>query len=72
MTLKETLGQGNAHTVYTILEGQTYLGCLCRGFGRGGRGIFTDTYTKHKCGVLPKRSVCLRNIIPASRIYAIR
>lgn len=56
---KETLGEGNAHCIYT-LDGAI----KCRDAMRAlldrkeGRLLFTDTYSKVKCGGVPKK-VCL-------------
>lgn len=55
---KETLGVGDAHCIYD------YNGAIKAWQGvqkfaqNGGKGIFTDTYTKHKCGGAPKK-ICL-------------
>ncbi len=55
---KETLGAGNAHSIYDF-EGAQRTWPAMKAFGeKGGRGIFCDTYTKHKCGGAPKK-VCL-------------
>lgn len=55
---QETLGQGNAHCIYDF-EGAKRTWAALQEFGKkGGRGIFTDTYTKHKCGGAPKK-ICL-------------
>ena len=54
----ETLGEGNAFCIYDF-EGaqQTWQGLQTFG-KKGGQGLFTDTYTKHKCGGVPKK-MCL-------------
>lgn len=55
---KETLGQGNAHSIYDW-QGSCKTWTAVDKFARtGGRGIFTDTWTKHKCGGAPKK-ICL-------------
>ncbi|MBR6662685.1 MAG: NAD(P)/FAD-dependent oxidoreductase [Alistipes sp.] len=55
---KETLGLGNAHSIYDWVGAQRTWPAM-REFGRkGGKGIFCDTYTKHKCGGAPKK-ICL-------------
>ena len=53
-----SLGAGDAHCIYTH-EGaiKTRQGIL-KFIKNGGRGIYTDTYTKHKCGGAPKK-ICL-------------
>jgi len=57
MTL-ETLGQGNAHSIYNF-GGSIKTWAALQDFGRtGGKALFTDTYTKHKCGGAPKK-ICL-------------
>ena len=52
----DTLGQGNANSIYDF-EGAQRHGKLFKNSLKGGKGIYTDTYTKHKCGGAPKRSV---------------
>ena len=55
---KETLGEGNAHSIYDW-QGSCRTWQAVDKFSRtGGRGIFTDTWTKHKCGGAPKK-ICL-------------
>ena len=55
---RETLGTGNAHSIYDF-EGSVNTWPAVDKFVRtGGRGIFTDTWTKHKCGGAPKK-LCL-------------
>ena len=55
---RETVGQGEAYSVYDFEGAQkTWRGL--QAFGKkGGKGVFTDTYTKHKCGGAPKK-ICL-------------
>ena len=54
----ETVGQGNAYTIYGP-EGAAKTWPAMKAFGeKGGKGIFCDTYTKHKCGGAPKK-ICL-------------
>lgn len=55
---RETLGQGNAHCIYDFLGAQKYWKAMREFTARGGRGVFTDTYTKHKCGGAPKK-ICM-------------
>ena len=55
---ESTLGNGNAHCIYTH-DGAIKASKAMKEFAqKGGKGIFTDTYTKHKCGGAPKK-VCL-------------
>ncbi|MFA7172881.1 MAG: FAD-dependent oxidoreductase [Kiritimatiellia bacterium] len=55
---QKTLGEGNVHSIYDF-EGSQKMWPAMRAFvAQGGRGIFTDTYTKHKCGGAPKK-ICL-------------
>lgn len=55
---KDTLGLGNAHSIYDF-EGAQKTWTAIQEFSKtGGKGIFTDTYTKHKCGGAPKK-ICL-------------
>lgn len=53
-----TLGQGNAHSIYDFEGAQKTWAAIQEFSKTGGRGIFTDTYTKHKCGGAPKK-ICL-------------
>lgn len=53
-----TLGQGNAHTIYDFEGAQKTWKAIQEFSKTGGRGIYTDTYTKHKCGGAPKK-ICL-------------
>ena len=52
------LGQGNAHCIYDFDGAQKTWSAMQAFVKTGGRGLFTDTYTKHKCGGAPKK-VCL-------------
>ncbi len=54
----DTLGQGNAHCIYDFEGAQKTWKALQEFSKTGGRGIYTDTYTKHKCGGAPKK-ICL-------------
>ena len=55
---REGLGLGNAHSIYDF-EGSVRTWRAMQEFVRtGGRGVFTDTWTKHKCGGAPKK-ICL-------------
>lgn len=54
----ETLGQGNAHCIYDFEGAQKTWVAMQEFAKKGGKGIFTDTYTKHKCGGAPKK-ICL-------------
>lgn len=54
----DTLGQGNANSIYDYEGAQKTWKALQEFSKTGGRGIFTDTYTKHKCGGAPKK-ICL-------------
>jgi sulfide:quinone oxidoreductase len=52
------LGTGNAHSIYDFTGAQRTWTAL-QGFAKkGGKAIFTDTHTKHKCGGAPKK-ICL-------------
>ncbi|WP_108822684.1 FAD-dependent oxidoreductase [Dysgonomonas sp. Marseille-P4361] len=55
---QSTLGQGNAHTIYDFEGAQKTWKAIQEFAQKGGRGVFTDTYTKHKCGGAPKK-ICL-------------
>ena len=55
---RETIGRGGAYSVYDF-EGAQKAWQGLQAFGKtGGRGVFADTYTKYKCGGVPKK-VCL-------------
>lgn len=55
---QKTLGEGNAHSIYDF-EGAQKTWSAIQAFSKtGGKAIFTDTYTKHKCGGAPKK-ICL-------------
>ncbi len=53
-----TLGQGNAHCIYDFEGAQKTWKAVQEFSKTGGKGLFTDTYTKHKCGGAPKK-ICL-------------
>ena len=55
---RETLGKGNAHCIYDFEGAQKTWKALQKFSETGGRGIYADTYTKHKCGGAPKK-ICL-------------
>lgn len=55
---QKTLGQGNVHSIYDFEGAQKTWPAIQAFVAQGGRGIFTDTYTKHKCGGAPKK-ICL-------------
>lgn len=50
--------QGNAHCIYHFEGAQSIWPAIQELAEKGGRGLFTDTYTKHKCGGAPKK-ICL-------------
>lgn len=54
----EQLGAGNAHCIYDFQGAQKTWKAMQEFAEKGGKGIFTDTYTKHKCGGAPKK-ICL-------------
>lgn len=55
---RDSLGVGNAHSIYDF-EGAQKTWEAIQEFGQtGGKGVYTDTYTKHKCGGAPKK-ICL-------------
>ena len=51
----KTIGQGNAHTIYDWRGAQLTWPAMQEFARKGGRGVFCDTYTKHKCGGAPKK-----------------
>ncbi len=54
----DRLGAGNAHSIYDFLGAQKTWEAMQAFTKKGGRGLFLDTYTKHKCGGAPKK-ICL-------------
>ncbi len=54
----DTLGEGNAHSIYDFEGAQKTWKAIQEFSKTGGRGLYTDTYTKHKCGGAPKK-ICL-------------
>lgn len=55
---QQTLGQGNAHCIYDFEGAKKTWPAIQEFVQKGGRGLFTDTYTKHKCGGAPKK-ICM-------------
>lgn len=55
---RETLGQGNAHCIYDFEGAQKIWPAIQELSQKGGHGVFTDTWTKHKCGGAPKK-ICM-------------
>lgn len=56
---RETLGEGNVHCIYDLNGAKICRDVLKKLSGsKGGKLIFTDTYTKLKCGGAPKK-ICL-------------
>ena len=53
-----TLGMGNAHCIYDYEGAQKTWTAVQQFVKQGGRGVYADTYTKHKCGGAPKK-ICL-------------
>ena len=52
---RKDIGKGNAHCIYDY-EGAQRMWIAIQKFSEtGGVGIFTNTYTKHKCGGAPKK-----------------
>ncbi|MBP5227330.1 MAG: FAD-dependent oxidoreductase [Kiritimatiellae bacterium] len=54
----DTLGEGNAHSIYDFNGAQKTFPAMMSFIEKGGRALFTDTYTKLKCGGAPKK-ICL-------------
>lgn len=52
------LGKGNVHSIYDFEGAQKTWPAIQEFVKAGGRGIFADTHTKHKCGGAPKK-ICL-------------
>ncbi len=55
----ETLGQGNANSAYDFNGAQRTWQAMQEFSKTGGKGVFTDTHTKHKCGGVPKKITLL-------------
>lgn len=56
---KETLGEGNAHCIYDYQGSRRCREALVKMAGaREGRMVFTNTYSKVKCGGAPKK-ICM-------------
>lgn len=55
---RESLGAGNAHSIYDWQGSVKTWKAIEEFVAKGGRGIYTDTWTKHKCGGAPKK-ICL-------------
>ncbi|HRR32689.1 MAG TPA: FAD/NAD(P)-binding oxidoreductase [Kiritimatiellia bacterium] len=55
---QKTLGEGNVHSIYDFVGAQKTWQAVQAFVEKGGRGVFADTYTKHKCGGAPKK-ICL-------------
>ena len=67
---REKLGEGDAYCIYDH-QGAIRTWDGMQKFARnGGRGIYTDTYTKHKCGGAPKKMCMLTEHL--SRKYGTR
>ncbi|MCF0196672.1 MAG: NAD(P)/FAD-dependent oxidoreductase [Bacteroidaceae bacterium] len=57
-TLAEVARVGNAHCIYDFEGAQRIWPAIQQLTDKGGRGIYTDTHTKHKCGGAPKK-ICM-------------
>lgn len=55
---RRALGEGNAHCIYDFKGAQRMAEAMRTFAAKGGKAVFTDTYTKLKCGGAPKK-VCL-------------
>lgn len=52
---QEELGKGNVHSIYDYQGAQKCWAAVERFAAKGGRALFTDTWTKVKCGGAPKK-----------------
>lgn len=52
---RERLGEGNVHCIYDFAGAQRCWRAIQRLASTGGRALFTDTWTKLKCGGAPKK-----------------
>ncbi len=52
---RETLGTGNAHCIYDFNGAQKCWSAIKELSQKGGQAIFSDTWTKLKCGGAPKK-----------------
>lgn len=55
---RESLGTGNVHSIYDWEGAVRTWEAIQKFVAEGGRGVYTDTWTKHKCGGAPKK-MCL-------------
>ena len=56
---RETLGAGNAHCIYDFEGAQRTWEAIDRFACTGGKAIYTNTFTKLKCGGAPKKILLL-------------
>lgn len=56
---RDRLGEGNAHCIYDYTGAQKTWKAIQDFSKTGGRGIYTNTYTKLKCGGAPKKILLL-------------
>jgi sulfide:quinone oxidoreductase len=52
---RDTLGRGNVHCIYDYQSAQNCWGAIQKLAQTGGRAVFSDTWTKLKCGGAPKK-----------------
>ncbi|GBU08619.1 pyridine nucleotide-disulfide oxidoreductase [Bacteroidales bacterium] len=52
---RDTLGLGNAHSIYDFQGAQKTWEAIQELSEKGGKALFTDTWTKIKCGGAPKK-----------------
>ena len=55
---EKSIGLGDAYCLYTHQGSIKTRQGILKFIEKGGRGVFADTYTKHKCGGAPKK-ICL-------------
>jgi hypothetical protein len=56
---RKSLGEGDAHCIYDFNGAQKAREGMQKFGAKGGKAVFTDTYTKHKCGGVPKKMTLL-------------
>lgn len=55
----DRLGEGNAHSIYDFNGAQRCWDAMDKFTTEGGKGVYSDTYTKSKCGGAPKKILLL-------------
>ena len=64
---RSELGAGNAHSIYDFNGSQRAWKAIDEFTNKGGKEVYVNTYTKHKCGGAPKKILLLTEHILAER-----